>query len=152
MAAGGKVDVEQADRDWEENTRPRKSGRPRTAAQDALESINTELRQSGGAPIELSSTDSFNRAHALNEIQKAHINQLKRRQLEGSLVDKALTMNQMFGFARALRDSWLAWPSRVSAIMAAKLRVDPQELHIELDAAVRQHLLDISGPKDAPEL
>lgn len=146
LGPGGKIDPEQADRDWAENTRPRRASPDKVAQQAALESVNAELVGDGGAPIMLSSTDSFNRAHAALEVQKAHIAQLKRRQLEGSLVDKALTMNQMFGFARALRDSWLAWPSRVSAIMAADLQADPQKLHLALDAAVRQHLLDITEP------
>ena len=42
--------------------------------------------------------------------------------------------------ARAERESWLNWPNRVAAQMAAALNVHEHTLHVTLDAAVRAHL------------
>lgn len=55
--------------------------------------------------------------------------------------------SRMFKLARAERDAWLNWPSRVSAQMAAALQVDPHVLHVALDRAIRDHLNEMADIK-----
>jgi len=37
----------------------------------------------------------------------------------------------------------LNWPARIAAPLAAKLGVDAHTLHVALDTAVREHLLEL---------
>jgi hypothetical protein len=45
--------------------------------------------------------------------------------------------------ARAERDAWLNWPARVAAQMAADLNADGHTLHVLLEKAVRNHLIEL---------
>ena len=47
------------------------------------------------------------------------------------------------GMARAERDAWLNWPARVAAQMAADLNADGHTLHVLLEKAVRNHLIEL---------
>ena len=58
-------------------------------------------------------------------------------------MDRPQAIAHVFKLARAERDAWLNWPARISAPMAAKLGVDAHSLHIALETAVREHLLEL---------
>jgi hypothetical protein len=63
--------------------------------------------------------------------------------LKGDLVDRSQAIAHVFRLARTERDAWLNWPARVSAQMAAKLDVDAHALHVILETAVREHLMEL---------
>lgn len=53
--------------------------------------------------------------------------QTKRLILEqrrGGLVSRASATAKAFGFARMIRDTWLAWPARVGPLLAATFDLD----------------------------
>lgn len=54
-----------------------------------------------------------------------------------------MVKTQVYRLGRQVRDSWLNWPARVSALMAADLGIDEHALHQALERYVREHLNDI---------
>ncbi|MGH8573985.1 MAG: elements of external origin, partial [Gammaproteobacteria bacterium] len=61
------------------------------------------------------------------------------------LVDRAQAIGHVFTLARAERDAWLNWPSRISAQISAELRIDPHALHVMLEREVRRHLEELGS-------
>jgi hypothetical protein len=90
---------------------------------------------------------TYDQARAEHEALKVQMAELKLAERRGELVPKALADHVLFDCTRALRDSWIGWPPRVAAVMAAKLKVDPALLLAELDRAVKAHLAAVADPK-----
>jgi hypothetical protein len=67
---------------------------------------------------------TFLQARTANEVLKAQKNRLLVEKLKGQLVDVAQVRAKVFRFAREQRDSWLNWPNRVAAIIAAEYEID----------------------------
>ena len=86
---------------------------------------------------------SLLQARTANEVLKAKIRQLELAEKKRERVDRAQAIAQVFQLARAERDAWLNWPSRVSAQMAAQLGVDAHTLHLLLEKAVHDHLQEL---------
>ena len=59
------------------------------------------------------------------------------------LVDRAQAVAHVFKLARVERDAWLNWPARISGQMASKLGIDAHQMHVALEAAVREHLIEL---------
>lgn len=133
LESDGTIDPQKADAEWEANTRP-----------------TVRLKSNGGRKSEAKESDfqvsgapSLLRARAINEVIKAQTNKIKLAKLKGELVDKSKAIEHVFKLARAERDAWLAWPSRVASRLAAELGVDEHKLFVALDAAVRAHLEEL---------
>ena len=54
-------------------------------------------------------------------------------------------MDAVFGLAREQRDAWQAWPSRVSALMAAALGVSAHAVEVLLVKEVKAHLATLAA-------
>ncbi len=109
----GTIDVERADREWKENTDEAKinTGLPvMTENMPAGSSIS-----SGGKP-------SFTKIKTAHELYKAQLTQLALQEKKGQLINKDMVKTQVYRLGRQIRDSWLNWPARVSALMAAPTR------------------------------
>mgnify|MGYP001158982701 CR=1 FL=1 len=134
----GTIDVERADREWKENTDEAKinTGLPvMTENMPAGSSIS-----SGGKP-------SFTKIKTAHELYKAQLTQLSLQEKKGQLINKDMVKTQVYRLGRQVRDSWLNWPARVSALMAADLGIDEHALHQALERYVREHLNDIGEGK-----
>ena len=107
-----------------------------------LEAINAVRETTGETPLPAGGT-TFLQARTANEVLKAQTNKVRLARLKGELVDRARAIAHVFTLARAERDAWLNWPSRISAQMAARLDVDAHTLHVALETAVREHLLEL---------
>lgn len=70
--------------------------------------------------------------------------QLKRRQLEGELIERAAAQMAVHARAKAERDAHLAWLQRLTPVLAAELEVDPALLFSRLDHHLREHLNDLA--------
>lgn len=139
--ADGTIDVDRADREWARN-----SEAPRTGTRQSA--VKVAVPETGGsandAPVGLpSGGTSLLQARTVNEVVKAQTNKVRLARLKGELVDRSQAIAHVFKLARSERDAWLNWPARVSAQMAAKLEVDAHTMHIALEAAVREHLLEL---------
>ena len=134
----GTIDPDRADRDWARNTENPRSGTQQQAPRVKVPELGGDSSsQSGGG------STSLLQARTVNEVVKAQTNKVRLSRLKGELVDRSQALAQVFKLARTERDAWLNWPSRVSALLAAELNVDPQTLHIALENAVREHLQEL---------
>lgn len=148
----GTLDPEIADAQWAKNTLSRKAAeqpsqpaRPSPArtspARTSPASRSPEVPDpaqslpSGGA--------SLLQARTANEVLKARLKQIALAEKKEELVDRAKAVAQVFKLARSERDAWLNWPARVSAQMASSLGVDAHTMHVALEAAVREHLIEL---------
>jgi hypothetical protein len=141
----GTIDPARADQEWEQNTAsPRKpaatskavaSASPRPTAREPAPEHPTPVLSTGGT--------SLLQARTVNEVVKAQTNKVRLARLKGDLVDRSQAIAHVFRLARSERDAWLNWPARISAQMAAKLEVDAHALHVALEAAVREHLIEL---------
>lgn len=142
----GTIDIAKADQQWEANTNKaqQRSQRKKDIPTEALASVDETLREtetaSGGGT-------TYVQARTANEVIKAQTSKLKLQQLKGELVDRAQALGHVFKLARAERDAWIGWPSRVSAQMAAELDVDAHTMHVTLEQYVRQHLSELADIK-----
>jgi len=143
----GTIEATRADRDWEKNTAsPRKISTspkvktsvpesPRTTAREPAAETVTPTLSAGGT--------SLLQARTVNEVVKAQTNKVRLARLKGDLVDRSQAIAHVYRLARSERDAWLNWPARISAQMAAKLEVDAHALHVALETAVREHLMEL---------
>ena len=140
----GTLDPQRADIEWARNTeapragtraRPVRAAVPQETAASAPAGDTHMALPTGGA--------SLLQARTVNEVVKAQTNKVRLAQLKGDLVDRSQAIAHVFRLARTERDAWLNWPARVSAEMAAKLEVDAHELHVALESAVRDHLIEL---------
>ena len=98
-----------------------------------------------GAPNPEAGT--FLRARNANEVLRAQTAKLRLQKLAGDLVDRTKATGLVFELARRERDSWMNWPPRVAANMAAELGVDAHKMELVLDKFIRSHLADLSEIK-----
>ncbi|EPO8009320.1 elements of external origin [Pseudomonas aeruginosa] len=136
--ADGTIDADRADREWARNSDAPKAGTRAKAAKVAV----PEGGGDGPAALPVGGA-SLLQARTVNEVVKAQTNKVRLARLKGELVDRPQAIAHVFKLARSERDAWLNWPARISAQMAAKLGVDPHTMHIALEAAVREHLLEL---------
>lgn len=140
----GTIDIAKVDKQWALNTdqaQQRKSRRttkavPKAALDAVTETLNENGASTGGT--------TYMQARTANEVLKAQTNRIKLQKLKRELVDRAKALSHIFRLARSERDSWLSWPSRVSAQMAAELEVDPHKMHVTLESYVRQNLSELA--------
>lgn len=136
--ADGTIDADRADREWERNSEP-----PKTGTRKQVVKATVPDAASDAAPGLPTGGTSLLQARTVNEVVKAQTNRVRLARLKGELVDRSQAIAHVFKLARAERDAWLNWPARVSAHMAAKLGVDPHTMHVALEAAVREHLQEL---------
>jgi hypothetical protein len=153
--ADGTIDPANADRQWDRNTdatQQRETASkarpaPKLAVMPEVPAVSTgAATASANAPLSRGGT-SLLQAKTANEVLKAQTNKVRLARLKGELVDRSQAIAHVFKLARTERDAWLNWPARISAQMAAKLgekaNIDPHDLHVALEAAVREHLLEL---------
>ncbi len=143
----GKINQKRADLAWERNTdttrqpepaalhaTPRAGARDTVAIKDAADPVTPPLTAGGTSLLQ---------ARTVNEVVKAQTNKVRLAVLKGDLVDRSQAIAHVFRLARTERDAWLNWPARISAEMAARLEVDAHTLHVAIDSAVREHLMEL---------
>ncbi len=151
LETDGTVDPVRADRQWEQNTAsPRKpSTTPKVSAAPFPDTARPAAREPAEpvAPALSAGSTSLLQARTVNEVVKAQTNKVRLARLKGDLVDRSQAIAHVFRLARTERDAWLNWPARISAQMAAKLDVDAHTLHVALENAVREHLMELGELK-----
>lgn len=141
--ADGSINSERADQDWTANTSQPKH----RMRQKLFATVGTVSPTPSAVPI--TALDASGKgmnlltARTANEIVKAQTGKVRLSKLKGDLIDKSPAIAHAYKWARAERDSWVNWPSRVSATMAAHLKVDAHTMHVALESAVREHLQEL---------
>lgn len=70
-----------------------------------------------------------------------------RAQSRRRVVDIELAEQVLFNSARATRDAWLNWPSRVGPLLAADLGLDADRVSEALTRYVREQLEELGEPE-----
>ncbi len=162
----GTIDVAKADQAWTRRTDPGQQ-RPQTKRNEwpspaagraaatqssadevkpvpaaAVEAVRDRLREADEPPP--AGGMNYVTARTANEVIKAQERRLRLGKLKGELIDRAKATTTVFTLARRERDSWVQWPARVAALIAAELGVDAHLMETVLDKHVRQHLAELS--------
>jgi hypothetical protein len=141
----GTVDPAKADAAWERSTEPGrtkvKPEKMKPIAAAAVGSVRETLKEQG---LPASGNVTFVQARTAHEIAKAHLARLRLQRMKGELVDRARATALVFRLAREERDTWVNWPARVAALMAAELGVEAHPMQKSLEAHVRAHLADLA--------
>ena len=106
----------------------------------AVDAVSTTLREEGQPVSPTAGGMTYLQARAANEVLKAQERRVRLEKLRGNLIDLDTVKMRVFQLARDERDSWLAWPARVAAIIAAELGVDHAKMQQLLTKHVREHL------------
>jgi hypothetical protein len=147
----GTIDPDAADTQWAQNTlQPRRAAAPeqasspkaRRAPATADATPQREASEPGTPPLSAGGT-SLLQARTVNEVLKAQLNKVELAHRKKELVDRAQAVAHVFKLARIERDAWLNWPARISGQMASALGVDAHQMHVALEAAVREHLIEL---------
>ena len=128
------------------------------AASDARRADMTDpdqQRRSNGGDSGFSGpadSSSYLKARTALTVYLAQDKQLGIQKKKGTLVDRARAEALVFRLARQERDTWVTWPNRVAALMAAEVALGVEKqtgtpviieaaiLQRVLEAHVRQHL------------
>ena len=140
----GTIDPDTADAQWAQNTlQPRKAAAPEKVSPAKARVLpEREVPESGPPPLSTGGT-SLLQARTVNEVLKAQLNKVELAHRKKELVDRAHAVAHVFKLARIERDAWLNWPARISGQMASTLGVDAHQMHVALEAAVREHLIEL---------
>jgi len=145
----GTIDPDTADAQWAQNTlQPRRAAAQEkvgtTRARPALAEATSQrdVADTSTAPMSAGGT-SLLQARTVNEVLKAKLNNLELAHRKKELVDRAQAVAHVFKLARIERDAWLNWPARVSGQMASTLGIDAHQMHVALESAVREHLIEL---------
>ena len=145
----GTIDPDAADAQWAQNTlQPRRAAASEKVSTTKARSAPAEATpqrdavDGSTAPMSASGT-SLLQARTVNEVLKAKLNNLELAHRKKELVDRAQAVAHVFKLARVERDAWLNWPARISGQMASKLGIDAHQMHVALEAAVREHLIEL---------
>ena len=145
----GTIDPDTADAQWAQNTlQPRRAaaqekvGTTRARPAPAEATPQRDVADTSTAPMSAGGT-SLLQARTVNEVLKAKLNNLELAHRKKELVDRAQAVAHVFKLARIERDAWLNWPARVSGQMASTLGIDAHQMHVALESAVREHLIEL---------
>ena len=141
----GTIDPAKADIAWERSTEPGRSrAKPeklKPVAEAAMGSVRETLKEQG---LPASGNVTFVQARTAHEIAKAHLARLRLQRMKGELIDRARATALVFRMAREERDTWVNWPARVAALIAAELGVEAHPMQKALETHVRAHLAELA--------
>ena len=122
----------------------------------AVAAVGDTLREQGLAVPAVGGSTTFLQAKTANEVLKAQERRIRLQKLKGELIERARALALVFRLAREERDSWVNWPARAAALMAAELSascsdatgqqitVEPAAMQKVLEKHVRAHLDELA--------
>jgi hypothetical protein len=110
----------------------------------AVIAVGDTLREQGLAVPAVGGGTTFLQAKTANEVLKAQERRIRLQKLKGELIERARALSLVFRLAREVRDAWVNWPARSSALMAAELGVEPAAMQKVLEKHVRAHLDELA--------
>jgi hypothetical protein len=131
------IDPEEADALWDATMSPQGAAN----AAHARAATSPELPPRGVTGSQLAQA----RAAAL--VVDVQTKRLVLEQRRGALISRDRALIKAFGFARMLRDRWLAWPAKVGPLLAAQFEVDAGTLTVALEGYVRDQLAELASER-----
>jgi hypothetical protein len=104
------------------------------------QNTDSRMQRSKPHPRHKTATGDLTASRARYELARAKEKELKLRQMEGELVDRAKAASLYFEMGKRVREMWEQWPSRVAAMVAAELKTDPHTAEQVLTKHVKEHL------------
>ena len=99
----------------------------------------------GNAVTGSGDSTSYLKARTALTVYQAQERQLSIQLKKGVLVDRARTEALVFRLARQERDTWVTWPTRVAALMAAQLSAEMEKasgVPVTIETANLQRVLE----------
>ncbi|CAN1575909.1 hypothetical protein MCELHM10_03854 [Paracoccaceae bacterium] len=90
-------------------------------------------------------SSSYLKARTALTVYQAQDKQLGIQKKKGTLVDRARAEALVFRLARQERDTWVTWPARVAALMAAEVALGVEKqtgVPVIIEAAILQRVLE----------
>ena len=90
-------------------------------------------------------SSSYLKARTALTVYQAQEKQLAIQKKKGTLVDRARAEALVFRLARQERDTWVTWPPRVAALMAAEVAAEVEKQSgkpVIIEAAILQRVLE----------
>lgn len=88
---------------------------------------------------------SYLKARTALTVYQAQERQLSIQRKKGVLVDRSRAETLVFRLARQERDTWVTWPTRVAALMAAQLSAEMEKAQgkpVTIETAILQRVLE----------
>lgn len=144
---GGKIDPDQADREWGENTdqskpRNRITGRPKQLRVPGEPPEPMDLGGAEGVHGGNGTSTGYATARAARELYQAQLAKLELDRKRGDLVRADEVRLGAFSMARKARDQLIALPERLASILAAAQT--PQEVQRILEEEIERICEEIS--------
>ena len=157
----GSINAAASDARRAETTDPSKTRKPPTpklkpVPEAAVAAVGDTLREQGLAVPAVGGGTTFLQAKTANEVLKAQERRIRLQKLKGELIERARALALVFRLAREERDTWVNWPARAAALMAAELSasssdatgsqitVEPAAMQKVLERHVRAHLDELA--------
>ena len=119
------------------------------ARRGAMTDPDQQMRSRGGAGDGAVSgpgdSTSYLKARTALTVYQAQERQLSIQRKKGVLVDRARAETLVFRLARQERDTWVTWPTRVAALMAAQLSAEMEKasgVPVLIETAILQRVLE----------
>lgn len=115
---------------------------PSPVDSETLEEEAARLLESGGE-----ASHAYAEALRRKENYLALLRQLEYENKSGSLVELEVAEKILFEQARASRDAWLNWPTRVGPLLAADLGLEADRVVGALTEYVHKHISQLGEPE-----
>ena len=119
------------------------------ARRGAMTDPEQQMRSRGsagdGAVSGPGDSTSYLKARTALTVYQAQERQLSIQRKKGALVDRARTEALVFRLARQERDTWVTWPTRMAALMAAQLSAEMEKasgVPVTIETAILQRVLE----------
>jgi hypothetical protein len=117
------------------------------ARRGAMTDPDQQMRSRGGGGMISGpgDTSSYIKARTALTVYMAQDKQIAIQKKKGVLVDRARAETLVFRLARQERDTWVTWPTRVAALMAAQLSAEMEKasgVPVTIETAILQRVLE----------
>lgn len=126
------INPAEADVQWEQNT-DKASQRKKLSPVAAETEVDTSEKLQG---------PSYARSRAIREAYQAKIAKITYEEMAGKLVDAGLVKLEAYNIAKTVRESLLAIPDRLAAILAAE--ADEHQVHVLLTDEINKALEELA--------
>lgn len=127
--ADGRIDVDEANKEWFMNTDPAKSRKTDPLFEGKEETAAARPNYS-----------TFQQAKTADVYYRAMLAKAKLKMITGETIDRKKAGQQAFNLGRSLRDLFISFPVRYGSMIAAELGADEHKTVTVLDEYVRKLL------------
>ena len=133
----GRINVDEANREWFMNTDPAKSHKTDPLFENPPEAMPV----SGGGTVK-QNFSTFQQAKTADVYYRAMLAKAKLKMITGETIDRKKAGQYAFNLGRSLRDLFISFPTRYGSLIAAEIDVDEHKMVTVLDEYIRKLLTE----------